>query len=157
MLYISGTKESGLLTRKSLENFDCEALRRIDKLWLDYPVPKLGYFGFSVQKEIWQANGSPIIENESPIPSNFQNENLKELRQFYVDVGWKESIGRENPAETSTGYVQYNSLWRNFQTSSKGNLPLAFTEEWKKTNGKFTEKLGEKYPFLMQRTVTCNI
>jgi len=73
MLYIAGRKEERYFTVQSLQNFSCDALREIDKHWYDYPKrPK--HFGFRVQKEIWQKNGSPTSDW-----SKYQ----KNWRQFY--------------------------------------------------------------------------
>ncbi|MDJ0899258.1 MAG: GUN4 domain-containing protein [Xenococcus sp. MO_188.B8] len=113
MLYIAGTKERGFFTAESLENFNCQALKEIDKRWLDYPEPGTEHFGFSVQKEIWIASGSPTAD--SPIEI---------WRQFYIDVGWKTE---ESGIESGGGYVLLDRLGgftNNKLTSKKGNRPL---------------------------------
>ena len=111
MLYIAETKEEGSFTVESLANFDCEALREIDSLWLDYPEPGTGHFGFSVQKEIWQKNGSPTVD--SPIEM---------WRKFYIEVGWK----TEESGIESDGYLSYDRLggFTDKLTSKRGNLPV---------------------------------
>ena len=48
------SKNEGYLDVKDIENFPCEDLRTIDKLWVHYSK---GLFGFSVQKKIWQELG----------------------------------------------------------------------------------------------------
>ncbi len=48
------SKNEGYLDVKDIDNFPCEDLRTIDKLWVHYSK---GLFGFSVQKKIWQEFG----------------------------------------------------------------------------------------------------
>ena len=93
MLQAAG--KEGSLSYEDLNKFSCEDLRIIDRLWLD---SSQGKFGFSVQKEIWQKNGSPKFD--SPIEI---------WRQFYIDVGWKTE---ESGTESGEGYVSYDSLRR---------------------------------------------
>ena len=110
MLYITGQTEERVLSIKSLENFDCKALKEIDNLWYNYPQ-RPQHFGFRVQKEIWQKNGSPTFD--SPIEI---------WRQFNIDLGWKTE---ESGTESVEGYVSYDDLggFTNILTSSEGNLP----------------------------------
>ena len=112
MLYIAGRKEMGFFTVESLENFNCQALKEIDKRWLDYPEPGKKHFGFSVQKEIWQENGSPTID--SPIEN---------WRKFYIEVGWETE---DSQIESVEGYVNYRDLGGSIDltTRRKGNLPF---------------------------------
>ncbi|MEM9273725.1 MAG: AAA-like domain-containing protein [Cyanobacteria bacterium P01_F01_bin.143] len=133
MLYLAGTKERGFFTIESLENFNCEALRKIDSFWVNYPEPGTGHFGFSAQKEIWQKNGSPNFD--SPI---------EVWRKFYIDVGWKTE---ESGIHSGEGYVKYENLggFTNILTSKKGNLPSLDVR-----------KGVEREYFLALRTVTCN-
>ncbi len=110
MLYISGQKEERYLTVESIKNFSCPALQEIDALWYNYDTKK-GHFGFRVQKEIWQNNGSPTIN--SPIDI---------WRKFYIEVGWKTE---ESGIESSSGYVSYENLgaFKDINLSRRGNLP----------------------------------
>jgi len=65
-------KESWLRV-EDIENFPCQDLRNIDRLWVKYSN---GKFGFSVQREIWQSCGSPTDYN-------------KNWEKFGVVVGWR--------------------------------------------------------------------
>lgn len=114
MLYNSERKEDGYFTIESLENFSCTALREIDSLWYDYPETATGHFGFRVQKEIWQKNGSPTIV--SPI---------EKWRKFYIDIGWKTE---ESGIELSKGYLEYKDLggFEELERSKRGNLPRKY-------------------------------
>ena len=57
MLKVAGREQQGWFRREDINKFACEDFRIINQLWLDYSQ---GKFGFSVQKEIWQNNGSPV-------------------------------------------------------------------------------------------------
>lgn len=50
MLLIAKREDEGWLDEESINNFPCEELRTIDKLWVDNSG---GKFGFSVQKKVW--------------------------------------------------------------------------------------------------------
>lgn len=54
MLEIGDRKKEGFLRVEDIENFPCEHLQIIDKLWLKYSN---GKFAFSVQKSIWDSVG----------------------------------------------------------------------------------------------------
>ena len=58
MLKIANREEEGWLDQESLQNFPCEALAKIDKLWVEASD---GKFGFSVQKNIYvdECGGKP--------------------------------------------------------------------------------------------------
>ncbi len=56
MLQAAGRQKVGWFRREDINKFSCEDLRIIDRLWLE---SSQGKFGFRVQKEIWQRNGSP--------------------------------------------------------------------------------------------------
>ena len=113
MLYIAGQSELGYFTIESLENFSCDALKKIDKLWYDYPK-RPQHFGFRVQKEIWQRNGSPTGDWEK-----FH----KNWRKIFIEVGWKTE---ESGIENEYGYVSRRDLggFKDVETSRKGNLPV---------------------------------
>jgi len=57
MLQIASRETEGWLDMHSINNFPCEDLRKIDKLWVKYSN---GRFGFSVQKNIWLECGGEI-------------------------------------------------------------------------------------------------
>ena len=54
MLEVAGRESQGWLRVKDVENFPCQDLGTIDKLWVKYSG---GKFGFSVQKQIYQDLG----------------------------------------------------------------------------------------------------
>ena len=56
MLEASGREAQGWFRRQDITQFPCEDLRIIDQLWLESSQDKSG---FSVQKKVWQKNGSP--------------------------------------------------------------------------------------------------
>jgi hypothetical protein len=62
------------LEAEDIINFPCEALRKIDQLWIE---ASRGRFGFSVQAQIWRSCGSPT--------SYF----TQEWNNFGVMVGWR--------------------------------------------------------------------
>lgn len=66
-------QEDGYLGVEDIENFPCQDLRTIDRLWMKYSN---GRFGFSVQKKIWQACGSPTEYN-------------RDWEKFGATVGWR--------------------------------------------------------------------
>jgi hypothetical protein len=54
MLKAARRESEGYLRKSDVENFSCQDLRTIDKLWVKYSN---GKFGFSVQKQIYQSLG----------------------------------------------------------------------------------------------------
>jgi serine/threonine-protein kinase len=54
MLEVAGRESPGWLRVEDVENFPCQDLGTIDKLWVKYSG---GKFGFSVQKQIYQDLG----------------------------------------------------------------------------------------------------
>lgn len=54
MLEVMGREEEGFLDKEDINNFPCEDLQAIDRLWVEYSD---GNFGFSVQKRIYQSLG----------------------------------------------------------------------------------------------------
>ena len=56
MLNVAGREQQGWFRREDISKFSCEDLRIIDQLWLKSTQDASG---FSVQKEIWNRNGSP--------------------------------------------------------------------------------------------------
>ena len=116
MLQATGREQEGCLREEDINKFSCEDLRIIDRLWLD---SSQGKFGFSVQKEIWQKNGSPTWD---------WGKFYKNWRQFYIDVGWK----TEESGTEGYGYVSYDRLggFTDIRTSKRGNLPTVFGFPW---------------------------
>ncbi|MEB3278234.1 MAG: GUN4 domain-containing protein [Lyngbya sp.] len=86
MRKIVGKDERAYLDMQSLENFPCDDLRMIDKLWTTHSN---GNFGFSKQKQIYQRLGG-----------NFEyNENI--WNAFGDSMGWRRS-GK---------WLEYNQCW----------------------------------------------
>ncbi len=61
MLKVADREEQGWLDVDSIENFPCEDLRKLDRLWVKYSN---GKFGFSVQKRIYKSLGGTREYNE---------------------------------------------------------------------------------------------
>lgn len=74
MLQVAGREKKGWLDVASIENFPCEELRAIDKLWLQ---SSNGRFGFSVQKHIWKSVGGNLKADD------------KMYQAFGDRVGWQ--------------------------------------------------------------------
>ena len=108
MLQAANREKDRWLSISEVENFSCEDLRIIDQLWRE---SSQGKFGFRVQKEIWQSNGSPTID--SPIEN---------WRKFYIEVGWK----TEESGIKDGGWVSYDNLaaFKDINLSRRGNLPF---------------------------------
>ncbi|WP_028082184.1 GUN4 domain-containing protein, partial [Dolichospermum circinale] len=74
MLAVAKREKEDWLNDKSIDNFPCEDLSIIDKLWVKYSD---GKFGFSVQKRIYQGFGGT------------REYNSEIWRQFGDKVGWR--------------------------------------------------------------------
>jgi hypothetical protein len=74
MLEVAGRESQGWLGVKDVENFPCQDLGTIDKLWVKYSG---GKFGFSVQKQIYQDLGGTKDYDE------------KVWESFGEKVGWR--------------------------------------------------------------------
>ncbi|MGK7892955.1 MAG: GUN4 domain-containing protein [Xenococcus sp. (in: cyanobacteria)] len=57
MLKVTGREQPGWFRKNDITNFSCEDLRIIDQLWRESTQ---GKSGFTVQKKLWQQNGSPV-------------------------------------------------------------------------------------------------
>jgi hypothetical protein len=100
MLLIAKREDEGWLDVESIEQFPCEELLTLDKLWVDYSK---GKFGFSVQKKIWIDCGG--------IPGKY---NLRAYKQFADQVGWRRS----------GNWLSYGDLTFLLEGSKHGHLPL---------------------------------
>jgi predicted NACHT family NTPase len=78
MLQIAGKEADQWLRAEDIENFPCENLRAIDKLWVDYSN---GKFGFSVQKKVWMDCGG--------VPGEYDWEVYE---KFADQVGWRRRV-----------------------------------------------------------------
>ncbi|NES01548.1 MAG: hypothetical protein F6K22_01050 [Okeania sp. SIO2F4] len=61
MVKVAGGESEGWLTDEDVDNFSCQDLGTIDKLWVEYSN---GKFGFSVQKQIYQILGGTKEANQ---------------------------------------------------------------------------------------------
>ncbi|MDY6936653.1 MAG: GUN4 domain-containing protein [Cyanobacteriota bacterium] len=57
MLQVANREEEGYLNRNAIDNFPCEDLRTIDRLWVHYSN---SHFGFSIQKRKWVKLGGKV-------------------------------------------------------------------------------------------------
>jgi predicted NACHT family NTPase len=85
---------------KDLQEFPCEDLLTIDRLWVE---ASNGHFGFSVQKKIWEEYGSPVSYND-------------DYRNFMNKVGWYWEIE----------FVNYTNLKFSLVHSATGELPIYY-------------------------------
>ena len=99
MLKVADREEQGWLDPDSIDNFPCEDLRIIDRLWVNYSK---GKFGFSVQKEIYESLGGTKDYNE------------KVWKNFCEHIGWKRKGGN---------YLNYSDLTFNKELAPKAHLP----------------------------------
>ncbi|MEM1172440.1 MAG: GUN4 domain-containing protein [Cyanobacteria bacterium P01_H01_bin.35] len=98
MLKVAGREKIRWLDTTSIDNFPCEDLRTIDKLWVKYSNSK---FGFSVQKQIYQSLGGT-------------RENGKNIWYDVVNqVGWRQG-GK---------WLCYSDLTFSLDTHYTGHLP----------------------------------
>jgi hypothetical protein len=99
MLEAVGRGTNDWIRADELRNFPCTDLKTIDQLWQHYSG---GKFGFSVQKQIWEACGSPTSSG-------------KDWDRFCVRVGWKD--------KTASRYLDYDKLKANPDFSPTGEFP----------------------------------
>jgi hypothetical protein len=102
MLKAANRVREGWLDPHSLWNFPCKDLKTIDRLWV---TGSNGYFGFSVQRKIWEECGSP-------------SDSGKDWDCFCVKVGWKL---KDWFMYTS---LDYDSLKFGLSLFRKGTLPV---------------------------------
>ncbi|MEA5550807.1 serine/threonine-protein kinase [Anabaena cylindrica UHCC 0172] len=103
ILAVSNREKEGWLEEKDIDNFPCEDLHTIDKLWVKYSD---GKFGFSVQKKIYQGLGGTREYNKGI------------WEKFGEKVGWRKgdcwlfygdiTFDKKAPE----GHLPDNSLWR---------------------------------------------
>ena len=101
MLKVANREQQGWLDSNSLENFPCDVLSQIDRLWVDHSG---GKFGFSIQKKIYIENcgGKPDGQHESAAWYCFADA-----------VGWR----------VNQDWLSYSQM--TFDTSApKGHLPV---------------------------------
>ncbi|MFM6243679.1 MAG: GUN4 domain-containing protein [Dolichospermum sp.] len=102
MLCVGEREGSGWLNVESIDNFPCEDLSIIDKLWVKYSD---GRFGFSVQKRIYQGLGGTRQYNEDI------------WREFGDKVGWRKG----------GSWLYYEEIYYFYydkKAPEKGHLPV---------------------------------
>jgi len=136
MLQIVGKEADQWFSLEDIQNFPCEDLRAIDKLWIDYSQ---GKFGFSVQKKVWMDCGGVPGENDWGV-----------YKKFADQVGWRRS---EN-------WLSYDELTFLIEGSKHAHLPRIR----KCSHGELTVKLGVfmdggagAIGDLFSRATTCNL
>lgn len=106
MSQASEKKVGERLTINDIEQFPCDDLKTINRLWLYYSS---GKFGFSIQKKIWLGLGG--------IPNNFNGDVYV---AFCDSVGWR----------TDSKCVKYQNLIFDLNTAKAGHLPTATSLRW---------------------------
>jgi serine/threonine protein kinase len=101
MLEVAGREKRGFFELKDIENFPCEDLRTIDRLWVIYSN---GKFGFSVQKQIYQKLGGT------------RKFDLEKWKKFGDTVGWREKGNWKSSSQLQ---------WEGGRHTPVGHLPLA--------------------------------
>jgi predicted NACHT family NTPase len=105
MLQIAGKEADQWLSEEDIQNFPCEDLRAIDKLWVDCSH---GKFGFSVQKKVWLDCGC--------IPGEYDWDAYK---KFADQVGW----------QRSGDSLSYNDLTFLLESSKHAHLPILHLQD----------------------------
>jgi predicted NACHT family NTPase len=140
MLQIVGKEADQWLSVEDIQNFPCEDLRAIDKLWVDYSQ---GKFGFSVQKKVWMDCGGVPGEYDHDVYLTFADQ-----------VGWYRSGDR----------LSYDKLTFLLQDSKQGHLPVVEGQDipvgkiplwmdWSEDGYKWGFRLFR----LFSRVATCNL
>ncbi|WP_017658833.1 NACHT domain-containing protein [Baaleninema simplex] len=119
MLKAANREREGYLDKESIENFPCEDLRAIDRLWVYYSSRR---FGFSVQKRIYEEVG-------------------KDWSKLYDRVGWNSvryvvdaPVGHlpSSPLCGTSPFISLTSVYpsglsRTFRSRIAGGLSRAYT------------------------------
>jgi hypothetical protein len=122
---------------EDLEHFPCEDLLLIDQLWVEASE---GYFGFSIQKKIWEEYGSPI--------SHSYGQDFEEIAERYYRFLVAIGRGRWNENEFEDCVHPKFSLIH----SPKGELPYVIGDGSTMGCGHF---LGWEEVLVMQRINRC--
>lgn len=105
MLVVANRTDEGWLNDKNIDEFPCEELHIIDRLWVKYSQ---GRFGFSVQNQIYQGLGG--TENFDP----------KVWKKFGSSVGWL----------VRGDWSHYHKQLTFSLTAPQGHLPVGKTSLW---------------------------
>jgi predicted NACHT family NTPase len=128
MLQIVGKEADQGLSIEDIQNFPCDDLCKIDKLWVYYSK---GKFGFSVQKKVWMACGGIPGEYDWDVYKKFANQ-----------VGWRRS----------GDWCSYDEITFLLEGSKHAHLPCVILNLDSRGVGE-----SRRVSFLAQRLVTCNI
>ncbi|NEQ35000.1 MAG: hypothetical protein F6K40_01200 [Okeania sp. SIO3I5] len=132
MLKVAGRESEGWLDIKDIENFPCQDLVTIDKLWVKYSN---GKFGFSVQKQIYQSLGGTKVYN------------AKVWDAFGDKVGWRQK-----------GRWSYQNVTWDISTPYVGHLPrVPAQKELFRLIERIFLLLYMEFSSLAQRLVESNI
>ncbi|MFO5492830.1 MAG: GUN4 domain-containing protein, partial [Cuspidothrix sp.] len=104
MLAVAKRGKEGWLDDKSIDNFPCEDLSIIDKLWVKYSD---GKFGFSIQKRIYQSLGGT------------RKYNREIWEKFGGKVGWRRRTGEGDY------WLYYRDITFDRQKAQEGHLPCS--------------------------------
>ncbi|WP_082830178.1 AAA-like domain-containing protein [Nodularia spumigena] len=84
ILYSAVREKEGFLKLTNVRNFNCGDLKKLDTLWVNNSE---GYFGYSVQKEIYNDSGNSLdFDWEKGV---FVNWNSERYLNFTNKVGWQ--------------------------------------------------------------------
>ena len=132
MITTVGKEEGQWFAPEDLLNLPCEDLRTLDKLWVKYSK---GKWGFSIQKQIWQACGSPMEYNA-------------QWEKFGDRVGWRKR-GK---------WLDYEKFTFDLEKTPRGEFPFLGGGL-----GGFVGVLGVRRgwvfvsPYLFSRATTCRL
>jgi eukaryotic-like serine/threonine-protein kinase len=134
MLAVVGKENDGCLSEKDIENFPCEDMRTIDKLWLKYSQ---GHFGFSVQNRIYQS----LVKNAHSQPEVWD--------KFGDVVGWRQD----------NKWMYYDDLTFTIN-APVAHLPggiFWFDSWWGKYGWFLMDGVEARFSALLTRISQCNI
>ena len=130
MINTVGKEEGQWFSTNDLENFPCSDLQILDHLWTIYSKTKEhpnGKWGFTVQRQIWQACGSPTEYNQN-------------WEKFGDQVGWRR---KEN-------WLAYSQL------TVRHSLPGEFPAIPAVRGGGLSLELVGVVSFISQRLAQCS-
>jgi uncharacterized caspase-like protein len=121
MCQIANREKEGWLREEDINQFPCEDLRTIDRLWVHYSNSK---FGFSIQKKLWLECGGEIGKYDSEV-----------WKKFAAKVGWY------HPPKFFIGdgdwrtYTEFMNDTKNARNALSASLPLEVGWRWRKEVG----------------------